>query len=177
MKKIIIFLATLVAMTFTSCEKDSYQPKSCASCETGDDDGSQNNTDDGYKWPGYPIAHEPMFISRSQVSGYSNVYDYKFSIHLDGSQIDPKPSEGIETFAIPHVGPGGVLIYENVANDATYTINSINGSYIYYTIRSEAGHKLKYNIAKREGASYVWFLRYGLSEDDGTTNIVTFVTY
>ncbi|MFA7365183.1 MAG: hypothetical protein WCZ12_02375, partial [Patescibacteria group bacterium] len=78
---------------------------------------------------------------------------------------------------IPHVGPGGVLIYENVANDATYTIDRISGSYIYYTIRSEAGHTLKYNIAKKNGATNVWFLRHGLSRDDGTNNMVTFVTY
>jgi hypothetical protein len=177
MKKLIIFLLALVAMTFTSCEKDSYEPKSCSTCQVGDDSSNDDTGETAYEWPGYPIPHEPIFVSRNKVSGYSNVYDYKFSIHLDGSQIDPEPSEGVKSFAIPHVGPGGVLIYENVANDATYTINSINGSYIYYTIRSEAGHELKYNIAKREGTSYIWFLRYGLSKDDGTTNVITFVTY
>lgn len=161
MKKIVFYL-TLVFL-FTSCEKDLMF-----------DEKIPNSI--SYDWPGYSNPKPVESLGRQAVSGWANVYDYAFRMSLDGSQVDPNPLD-ILSFAIPHVGPNGVTIYENVTNDATYTVNKIEGEWIYYTIRSEVGHTLKYNLAKKTGASsYVWFLRYGFT-DDGINNIIPFVTY
>ncbi|PKM91372.1 hypothetical protein CVU82_02130 [Candidatus Falkowbacteria bacterium HGW-Falkowbacteria-1] len=160
MKKIIFFLT--FALLLTSCEKEFVFDEKAPGDST-------------YDWPGYPVPRPVEELGRTAASGWSNVYDYTFRMHLDGSQSDPNPLT-IETFAIPHVGPHGVTIYTNVTNDATYTISKIENGWIYYTIRSEAGNTLKYNLAKKTGtSSYTWFLRYGLTTDDGTTNMVTFV--
>jgi len=163
MKKIAIML--IFAALFSGCEKDEfYLP----------DQENQNNAD--YVWPGSANPRPIEDLGRTAVTGWTNVYDYEFRVHLDGSQIDPVPLD-IESFSIPHVGPEGTTIYENVDNDATYTISSIENSYIYYTIRSERGHTLKYNLARKSGQSWIWFLRYGLTNDNGEDNMISFDTY
>jgi len=131
--------------------------------------GQQSN----YVWNGCNPQPEE-FLGKTPVSGYSNVFDYSFRIHLSGSQINPISNQ----FSIPHVGPGGILIYYNVANDATYTITQISGGWVYYTIRSESGHTLKYNIAVWDSSQgkWIWFLRYGLPYDDGVNNMIIFYT-
>jgi hypothetical protein len=162
MKKIAILL---IFAALLGCEKDEfYLP-----------DQYQDDID-GYVWPGVANPRPVEDLGRTAVSGWSNVYDYNFRIHLDGSQIDPVPLD-IESFAIPHVGPEGTTIYENVNNDATYTISSIENGYIYYTIRSEEGHTLKYNLARRSGQNWIWFLRHGLTNDNGQDNMISFQTY
>lgn len=166
MKKTAIIVTLIFAALFSGCEKEDYYLLN---------EQTQNNND-GYVWPGGANPKPVEDLGRTAVSGWNNVYDYKFRIHLDGSQIDPVPLD-INTFGIPHVGPGGVTIYTNVSNDATYTITEIKNGYIYYTIRSERGHTLKYNLAKRSGSNWTWFLRYGLNHDDGQNNIISFLTY
>ena len=37
-------------------------------------------------------------------------------------------------------------------------------------------HELKYNISIDYNGKEVWFLRYGLTKDDGETNVITFFT-
>lgn len=168
MKKIALFIVIL-AIALSACQKfeitgpppsdQVYKPE-------------QPNQPNGYTWNGCnprPVEE----LGKIPVSGYNNVFDYSFRIHLDGSQINPNSGQ----FSIPHVGPGGILIYNNVANDATYTITQISGGWIYYKIRSEAGHTLKYNIAVWGNNQWVWFLVYSLPYDDGVNNIITFFTY
>lgn len=162
MKKLVLLL--IFAALFSGCEKEEWNYLS-------ENDSTTNN----YVWPGHASPRPVENLGRTAVSGWTNVYDYKFRMHLDGSQTDPNPLD-INSFAIPHVGPGGVTIYTNVNNDATYTIDKIENGYIYYTIRSQSGNTLKYNLAKKVGNTYSWFLRYGLTSDDGTSNIVTLVT-
>lgn len=167
MKKLflLIVIGGLLALG-TSCQKYEFNP-----------DGSSNvdpvNPGTTYTWPG--CNPKPVeLLGKTEAPGWPNCYDYSFRLSLDGSQTDPNPLT-IESFSIPHVGPGGITIYQNVENDATYTITKVSGGYIYYTIRSERGHTLKYNISKREGTKEVWFLRYGLTVDDGSSNMVTFI--
>jgi hypothetical protein len=165
MKNLIIVLIML-SLGLVSCKKwETEVPRSPS---------DSDNTEE-FNWTGCdPMPVEEL--EKIPVEGWNNVYDYKFRMHLNGSQIDPNPLIK-EEFSIPHVGPGGKLIYSNVANDATYTIDKIYAGWVYYTIRSEKGHKLKYNIARKEGNEYIWFLKYGLNHDDGINNIITFETY
>lgn len=162
---LILIVGGLLALG-TSCQKYEFNPD-------GTVQGEIINPETTYTWPG--CNPKPVeFLGKTEAPGWENCYDYSFRLSLDGSQIDPNPLT-IESFSIPHVGPGGVTIYENVENDATYTITKVSGGYIYYTIRSERGHTLKYNISKRDGTREVWFLRHELTVDDGSSNMVTFV--
>ncbi|HNV12574.1 MAG TPA: hypothetical protein PK686_00915 [bacterium] len=163
MRKMFALLLVLAALS-SGCEKEEWKYL--------EDDGNGTSS---YTWPGYPAPKQVESLGRAAVSGFTNVYDYTFRMHLDGSQTDPNPLD-ISSFAIPHVGPGGVTIYTNVSNDATYTITKIENGYIHYTIRSQIGHTLKYNLAKRTGSTWTWFLRYGLTVDNGIDNMVTFTT-
>ncbi|HOZ53657.1 MAG TPA: hypothetical protein PK142_03200 [bacterium] len=161
--KLFLLIAIGGLLALGSCQKLEFNP-----------DGSDGSDPDpvAYTWPG--CNPKPVeFLSKTEAPGWPNCYDYSFRLSLDGSQTDPNPLT-LESFSIPHVGPGGITIYENVENDATYTITKVSGGYIYYTIRSERGHTLKYNISKRDGTREVWFLRYGLTVDDGVNNMVTF---
>lgn len=163
MKK--LFFLMILASIFTACQKEEWDYP----------EGQSPDNPTNYNWPGYPAPKPVENLGRTTVSGWTNVYDYTFRMHLDGSQADPNPLD-VNSFAMPHVGPGGVTIYTNASNDATYTITRIEGGYIYYTIRSQSGHTLKYNLAKRTGSSWTWFLRYGLTVDNGTDNMITFTT-
>lgn len=164
---VMVSIALLVG--FSACEKEEiYKTPSWTS-------GQSTTTTGSYTWPGQARTTQPESLGKSAVSGWANVYDYKFRIHLDGSQVDPNPLI-LSEFGIPHVGPGGVLIYNNVANDATYIINKIEGGYVYYTIRSEAGHTLKYNLARKVGNNqWIWWLV--IQVDDGINNIISFKAY
>lgn len=125
-----------------------------------------------FPWNGCD-PQDPVSLGRTAV--YGNVYDNHFKMWLGGSQCDPNPL-ALGTFAIPHVGPNGIVIYNNVANDATYTITGISADgWVYYTIRSESGHTLKYNIAKNKNGTWIWFLKKGLPYDDGVNNIITVI--
>lgn len=170
MKKLVILC--FFAAILVSCDKNDP-----LFCEGLQPQNPQPPIQNNYVWPGFPIPRAVEFLSRVAVPGQNNIFDYSFRMHLDGSQIDPNPLT-ISSFAIPHVGPNGVVFYNNIANNATYTITSINAPWIYYTIRARgSGDVLKYNIAKRQGPDYIWFLRHGLSVDDGRTNIITFTTH
>lgn len=167
MKKLFFFFA--LAIVLTSCEKEWAFMES-----EGKGEGSTTGTN--YIWPGHPNPKPLEFLGKANAGGgLVNVFDYSFRIHLDGSCVDPNPLE-ISRFAIPHVGPGGITIYSNVQNDATYTVKKIENGYLYYTIRSQQGHELKYNIAVKDGDRYTWFLTYELRNtgDDGKNNIITF---
>ncbi|MDD3711036.1 MAG: hypothetical protein PHP37_00290 [Patescibacteria group bacterium] len=153
---------------------------SCKEFEMPAPNGASGETPTGYIWPGHATPKPVEFLGKTQVS--SGVYDYAFRMHLDGSQVDPNPLT-LSSFSIPHVGPTGCapsngdVIYHNVDNDAQYYIDKIEGGWIYYRIRSTIGHTLKYNISKMPGAiPGWWFLKYGLLDDDGINNIITFVT-
>ncbi len=163
--KNLIIVVLFLGLGLVSCKKWETEVPRCPFPET--------ETGENFNWTGcHPRPVDTLGIT--QVGG--NVYDYRFRMHLSGSQIDPNPLVKSEFF-IPHVGPGGVLIYNNVANDATYTIDKICSGWVYYTIRSEKGHELKYNISRKKSGKHIWFLRYGLQYDDGVTNIITFKTY
>ncbi len=167
MKKI-FFLTTLIMtiLMIISCKEIEIPVPECPE----DNDKSPVT----YYWPGYAIPKPVEFQGKTQVS--SGVYDYAFRMHLNGSQVDPNPLTLI-SFSIPHVGPNGDVIYRNVPNDAQYTITSIEGEWVYYTIRSAPGHILRYNISKMTGPiPGNWFLKHGLPYDDGINNIITFAT-
>ncbi len=173
MKNIVLLTSVLVSLLliFGSCQKreDEFRPSNDPT-----NPGYNNNYNYTYSWPGcFPKA--PEFLGKNEAPGWPNVFDYKFRLSLDGSQVDPNPLD-VNRFSIPHVGPNGVLIYNNVENDATYTITGISNGFVYYTIRSEKGHELKYNISIDYNGKEVWFLRYGLTKDDGETNVITFFT-
>lgn len=170
MRKLVIF--SFLVFALISCEKNEQDwGKTAVPIDENNKGGVE------YVWPGYPAPKQVELLSRTAAPGWPGVYDYKFRIHLDGSQVDPYPLN-LQTFAIPHVGPGGALIYDNVENDATYTINQISSPWIHYTIRARGtGDTLKYNLAKIEGERRIWFLRHGLTRDDGNTNMIIFVTH
>ncbi|MFA5644339.1 MAG: hypothetical protein WC928_02310 [Patescibacteria group bacterium] len=166
-----ICLAIAIVLGTTSCKKmefgGPYAPLP---------DNNNNYYSETFNWQGCnprPIES----LGKIKAEGWSNVFDYSFRISLDGSSVDPNPLS-LSSFSIPHVGPNGITIYNNVDNDATYTINKIQNGWVYYTIRSESGHTLKYNISKMPGAiPGDWFLKHGLSHDDGINNMISFTTY
>ncbi len=169
-----LFMVIAVVALLSSCKKyDMATPNIPRNPGNG---GGDNNY--SYVWTGCkpsPVQEIGKTPVGTSVNGIA-IFDYQFRMSLDGSQIDPNPLR-LERFEIPHVGPGGVTIYENVANDATYTITKISDGYIYYTIRSEIGHTLKYNISVLNGSQRIWFLCYGLANDDNVNNIITFVSH
>lgn len=159
MKKNFLFLFSILFLFFlVSCEKENSSP---------------DGVNELYKWSG--VNPKPISYLGKESTSIANVYDYYFKVHLDGSQINPAPFD-LSTFGIPHVGPGGSTIYDNVENDATYTITKIEGAYLYYTIRSQVGNNLKYNLAKWNGTKWIWFLCHGLSNDDNNSNMIIFTT-
>ena len=180
MKKITIFLIPLI-LAFGACQKIEFNPD--GSVRGDNNNPGYNNPGSSYFWPGCrPEA--PVLISRTEAPGWPGVFDYQFKLSLNGSQIDPHPLI-LGEFSIPHVKNGGGIIYHNVANEATYTLNKIEGGFIFYTIRSEAkneygkNHTLKYNISRSyecEGGQ-CWFLVHELVRDNGKDNMIIFTTY
>lgn len=171
MKKL-VFLPVLLGLSLLwSCEEVTVPNTTTGTPTTNYYYNNNGNGIETFNWIGCnPEA--PIALGRSLVVGYNNVYDNYFKIYLGGSLVDPNPLY-MATFSIPHVGPGGQMLYVNVANDATYTITAISGGYVFYTIRCIEGSVLKYNIAKYDGTKWCWFLRYGLPYDDGINNIYT----
>ena len=177
MKKLLVLLT--VTLFLWSCEEVTV-PQPISSGPTTDyyhqGQGQSGEDVPYFNWTSCN-PQEPVYLGKNEVG--NGVYDYLFKVYLGGSLVDPNPLY-MSTFSIPHVGPGGRLIYDNVANDATYTITGIDNQYLYYTIRSIKGSVLKYNIAKYYNGAWRWFLRrdsgYSLSYDDGVNNIYSFKT-
>jgi hypothetical protein len=175
MKKLIVLLPFILGLALWSCEEVTVPNPGGTSTTNYYNNNNNSNGVPYFNWVGCQ-PQTPIFLGRTLVSGYTNVYDNFFKIYLGGSLVDPNPLY-ISSFSIPHVGPGGQTIYVNVINDATYTITSIDNTYLYYTIRCTEGSTLKYNIAKFFNGDWRWFLRYDegykLNYDDGINNIYT----
>ncbi|HPT08232.1 MAG TPA: hypothetical protein PLE28_00855 [bacterium] len=135
-------------------------------------DDEDTATTEDFTWNG--LDQRPLdTIGKVSVSG--NIYNYNFRMYLGNSQCNPNPLI-LSTFGIPHVSQGETIYY-NRANEAQYNITSISDGWVYFSIRCETGQLLKFNIAKWKNEHWIWFLKYGLSPDDGVTNIYSFYTY
>lgn len=168
MRRRILFLAiAFLATLLIGCEKD-YELYSKSGPDDNDDD----------TWVFSPKAAE--FTGSTKVNGLprTDVWDYRFRISKNNSRIDPA---GLVIRA-PHVGPSGTTIYDNVTNDATYTISVGTDGYIYLTVRTAdmtaSGCKLKFNLSA--GTNNIWFQASGPyvqnptldhSYDDGVNNL------
>jgi len=168
MKKLILLMLIGIAIITSSCGGDyNFNPN-----EPIIDDDDTVAVSDDFNWNG--LNQLPLdTIGINLVSG--NVYDYNFRIYLGNSQCNPNPLI-LSTFGIPHVSQGETIYY-NRANEAQYNITGITNGWVYFTIRCETGQQLKFNVAKWNGVKWIWFLKYGLSPDDGITNIYVFYTY
>lgn len=122
----------------------------------------------------FPWVHHwstPVLVRKTIVN---NQVFLLYKLNLNACTSNPSFTV-IGDYKIPHVGPGGIVIYENVANDATYTILGFGGGHIYILILSETGHELKWNISLIvNGLPGLWFLV--IPVDDGTNNINTILT-
>ncbi len=178
MKNIIFFsLLVLFAASFESCSKE---PKMIVRHD------GQIVPPDGYTWT--TCQPKPLVFEKGEfVSGSGNdaIYWYYFHVSLDNSQANANGIVSSDVF-FPHVGPNGVTIYSNVANDATYELLSITNGYVYFRIKTAnvtaTGCPLKFNLAlATTPANYVWFSANGtytqnVGIDDGVRNYY-FITF
>jgi|GEM_PF-1295852 len=183
MKIITVTLATvLTALIFTSCGKE---PKMVVRHD-GTISGNNNNNG-GYTWTA--CSPKPLAFDESEFvegGGVNAVYQYYFHVSLDNSQANANGITSADVF-FPHVGPGGVTIFGNVSNDATYELLKIENGFLYFRIKTAnvvaGGCPLKFNVAL-DGATagtYVWFSANGsmtqnVGIDDGVHNYY-FITF
>lgn len=168
MGKLSLFSAIFLTLALSGCEKDYDFEKSSPN---PDPNGDYN----------YVYNPKPMeYLGSAYVSGLTrtDVWDYRFKISLGNSKVNPN---GL-TIKVPHVGPGGTTIYDNVSNDAYYTVTvTYSDGYAYLTIRTATmvttGCKLKFNLS---AGNNTWFLASGSyvqnptldhATDDGANNL------
>ncbi|MEI7451916.1 MAG: hypothetical protein WCK37_01785 [Candidatus Falkowbacteria bacterium] len=185
MRNVSIFLsmAIVALLSFNGCKKD---PNLYINKDGSGRDTTTNKNNDiwTYAWNYQPqnLVSSPTVSSLGTKSsrGYPSV-KATFTVSLANSKVDPRNG----TLNIPHVGPGGVTIYSNVANDATYTIEKIdkaNGT-ITVSIATDvppSGYTdllFNFNVDNGDGKLH-WFQAYGTYAkcknsltDDGSTNI------
>ena len=168
MKKILFILALFSAFCMLSCQKtEMVYPKTVDQNNNDDDD----DDDSGYVWTGQKPAALTVYKTSRHNSGSGNTgnYTYYHKIPLDNSPQNPTG----QSLAVPHVGPGGVTIYSNVANDATYTIEKIENGHIYLAVTTDNvvtnGCVLEFNISIGDGSGSTWFLAYGQYSKKGTS--------
>lgn len=172
MKKTFYSSLTLLAILFFGCNGDIH---------TGPTPADVNNTiitelnldqNVGQLLDWYNVACQPILYKRTELG--NDMVHLVYKISLNACTVNPSWAS-ISSFKIPHVGPGGVVIYENVANDATYTLLGFQNGYVYYSIVSKKGQQLKYNISYMiNPIPGLWFLVIPI--DDGITNIITLMT-
>ena len=164
MKKLILLIAVLLAISACKKESVTIDKRSGSS-------NSNTNTDGVYTWPGFCIPANLTFIGSTPVTenGISE-WIYTFSISLNTSQVNPVG----KVLYIPHVGPSGTTIYDNVANDATYTIVSVVNGLLTFSVKTadvtSAGCKLKFNLSVDRDANARFFLAHGSYVQNPTLN-------
>jgi hypothetical protein len=134
-----------------------------------------------YTWSG--CKPKPLNFEKSEYgvdpTTHIAYYWYYFHISLDNSQADAS-NVTISDVYIPHVGPNGKIIYNNVGNDATYEVIKIENGVCYFKIKTadvvSTGCPLKFNLALLVSGNYVWFSANGaytqnVGIDDGVNNI------
>lgn len=159
-----------IAIIINSCGDNNIDPPYVPPINNNNDTVSV----DEFAWTAGMTQRPLDTIGRQLVTG--NVYNYNFRMYLGNSQCNPNPLY-LYSFGIPHVNSQGQTVYPNSSNEAQYNITSISGGWVYFTIRCEAGHLLKFNVAKFYNGQWIWFLRYGLYPDDNENNIYSFYTY
>jgi len=184
----------------TSCHSDYYNEMSTPQ-KTGVVDVDNEWT---YTWKScqpQELTSAPTVVSLNKNSnrGYPSV-KCTFAISLNNSTINPTIGFDVNTktgnLEIPHVGPKvngtSTVIYTNVDNDATYTIESVdkvNGTVtisIATDVPTSPGYTdLLFNVSVLDNnKKHNWFTAYGkysksknLGYDDGKNNIFGFRIY
>ncbi len=188
MKKVILFAIALAVATLSSCVKADYY-KNADGTVTVDPGETKNSDKWTYNWQYQPqeLIQAPTVSSLGVTSprGYPSV-KVTFKVSLANAKVDPR----YKNITIPHVGPGGTTIYENVANDATYKVENIDKANGIATISistdvpTNTGYVelvFNLNVDDPNGDHINWFQAYGNfakckfnNSDDGSTNSLGF---
>ncbi len=173
------FLTIVVALLFASCEKEVIVRPG-----NNGDPGDPNNNGTGYSWIYSPApATEAAPATFNGGSGSTANYTYYVRVPLNNFKINPYSGGVLSQLYVPHVGPGSTTIYNNVNNDATYTIYKVEAGYAYVSIVTNnvtaTGCILEWNISVGDGSNPNWAVANGdfaklgptYSYDDGINNV------
>jgi len=177
MKQIQILFAMAFAalLLLSACGKETKMIIRDGQAVEDNNDNNSNN----YVWTS--CQPTPATFDKSEFvsgSGINAIYWYYFHVSLNNSQAN---ASGVTSSNIyfPHVGPGGVTIYNNVANDATYEVVNMADGIVYFRVKTAnvatTGCPLKFNLALSASGNYVWFSANGyltpnVGIDDGNNN-------